>query len=132
MKKIKVVIERSKDSYSAYGEKVAGIYGMGETVQEAKDSAMKSLALFLANNDEKNIPKELKREYEIVYKFDTQSLLNYYDGIFTNAALERITGINQRQINHYATGLKKPRPKQKEKIESALHQLGSDLMAIEL
>ena len=132
MTKIKVIIERSKDGYSAYGEKVAGIYGMGDTVQQAKESALKSLRLFVTLNEPKNIPDELKDDYEIIYKFDTQSLLAYYKGIFTNAALERITGINQKQINHYVTGLKKPRALQAKKIEAALHQLGSELLAVEL
>jgi hypothetical protein len=58
--------------------------------------------------------------------------LDYYKGIFTNAALERITGINQKQIQHYASGLKKPRPAQVKKIESALHNLGAELMSVEL
>jgi predicted RNase H-like HicB family nuclease len=132
MEKIKVIIEKSKDSYSAYGEKVEGIWGMGDTVQEAKESALEGLSLFLEYNTPENIPKELKGDYEIVFKFDTESFLKYYKGIFTNAAFERITGINQRQIQHYSTGLKKPRPAQRKKIEAALHQLGSELLAIEL
>jgi hypothetical protein len=59
-------------------------------------------------------------------------LLNYYKGIFTNASLERITGIKQKQIQHYATGLKKPRTAQKIKIQNSLHELAGELMAIEL
>ena len=55
-----------------------------------------------------------------------------YKGIFTNSALERITGINQKQFQHYASGLKKPRAAQAKKIESALHKLGSELLALEL
>lgn len=131
-KTIKVIIERSKDAYSAYGEKTKGIWGMGDTAEEAKESALKSLRLFVANNDPANIPAELKGDYKIVFKFDTQSFLNYYKKIFSNAALERMTGINQKQIQHYATGLKKPRPAQAKKIETAFHQLGSELMAVEL
>ena len=69
---------------------------------------------------------------EIIYKFDTQSLLNYYKGIFTNASLERITGIKQKQIQHYASGLKKPRAAQKQKIQDSLHILAGELMAVEL
>ena len=133
MKKIKVIIERSKEGgYSAYGEKVDGIWGMGDTAQEAKDSALHSLRLFIENNHEKNIPKGLKGQYAIVFKFDTESLLSYYNGVFTNSALERITGINQKQIQHYASGHRKPRPAQTKKIESALHKLGSELLAVEL
>lgn len=64
--------------------------------------------------------------------FDAESILNYYRGIFTNAALERITGINQRQIQHYASGTKRPRPQQLKKIETALHELGEELISVEL
>ncbi|ANH82193.1 hypothetical protein A8C56_15570 [Niabella ginsenosidivorans] len=61
-----------------------------------------------------------------------QSLLNYYKGIFTNSAFERLTGINQRQLQHYSTRHRKPRPAAKKKIEDALHTLGSERMAAEL
>lgn len=132
MKKVKVIIEKSKGGYSAYGEKTDGIWGMGDTVQQAKKSALKSLKLFLENNQDKNIPKELKRDYQLIFKYDTQSFLNYYKGIFTNAALERMTGINQKQIQHYSSGLKKPRAAQTKKIELAFHKLGAELLAVEL
>lgn len=69
---------------------------------------------------------------KLVYRFDTVSLLNYYKGIITNAALERMTGIDQNQLQHYATGLKKPRRPQAKKIEHALHELGKELLAVEL
>jgi len=43
-----------------------------------------------------------------------------------------MTGINQKQLHHYASGLKKPRQEQRKKIETALHKLGEELLAIEL
>lgn len=132
MKEVRVIIEKTSDGYSAYGEKADGIWGMGDSVKEAKDSALKSLQLFIEHNDPKNIPHELKGVYHLVFKFDMQSFFNYYKGVFTNAGLERLTGINQKQIQHYASGLKKPRPAQKKKIETALHTLGEDLLAVKL
>ena len=74
----------------------------------------------------------MKGKYKLVFRFDTESLLNYYKGVFSNSALERITGINQRQLQHYASGLKKPRTVQLKKIENALHKLGGELLAVEL
>ncbi|WP_298300223.1 hypothetical protein [Hydrotalea sp.] len=130
MKQVKIVIERSKDSYSAYAENVAGIYGGGNTVAEAKQSIIESIALLKKYN--KDTPAILKGKYELVFKFDTESLLAYYKGIFTNAALERITGINQKQLQHYAAGHRTPRRAQAKKIQTALHQLGSELMSVEL
>jgi hypothetical protein len=46
--------------------------------------------------------------------------------------LERIAGINQKQIQHYSTGHRKPRLAQRRKIEAALHKLGQELIAVEL
>lgn len=132
IKKIKVIIERSDDSYSSYAENVRGVYGQGSTVEEAKQSALKGIELLKKYNDPKNIPTILKGEYHIVFKFDAESFLNFYKKIFTNAALERMTGINQKQFQHYASGLKKPRLAQVKKIEAAMHVLGQELISVEL
>ncbi len=131
-KKIKIIIERSKDSFTSYAENVPGIYGHGDTVDEAKQSALEGLDLLKKHNQEKNIPNILKGNYEIVFKFDAESFLNFYKKIFTNAALERMTGINQKQFQHYASGLKKPRLAQVKKIETAMHTLGKELISVEL
>jgi predicted RNase H-like HicB family nuclease len=132
MKVVKVIIEKTKDMYSSYAENVAGIYGGGDTVEEAKKSILDAIRLLKENNDKKYIPAILNGKYAIVYKSDAESFLKHYKGIFTNSALERITGINQKQFQHYASGLKKPRAAQAKKIESALHKLGSELLALEL
>ena len=131
MKKVKIFIERSDDLFSAYAENVNGVYGAGNTVSEAKDSVVKAIEL-LHKYNKANVPSLLKGDYSLVFRFDVESFLNYYKGIFTNAALERITGINQKQFQHYATGLKKPREIQIKKIETALHKLGSELIAVKL
>src|SRR5690606_31677870 len=131
MKTIKIIIEKGKDGYGAYAENTEGITGFGTTVKDCKkdvEDCIETIKMF----DAQNRPAWLDEPYELVYKFDVDSMLEYYKGIFTNAAFERITGINQKQIQHYATGLKKPRPAQNKKIETALHKLGEELMAVEL
>ncbi|HLR38221.1 MAG TPA: hypothetical protein VK084_09250 [Chitinophagaceae bacterium] len=47
-------------------------------------------------------------------------------------ALSRMTGINEKQIHHYASGIKKPRPQTIKKFETALHRLGEELLTVEL
>ncbi len=66
-------------------------------------------------------------EYEVEYLFDIQSLLCYYQSIFSFAALQHLTGINQKQLCHYASGRSKPRLAQKKKIIDGLHKLADDL-----
>ena len=129
---IKIIIERSDDSFSAYAENVPGIYGQGDSVEEAKNAALAGIELLVKYNSDENIPNILKGNYEIIFKFDAESFFKFYKKIFTNAALERITGINQKQLQHYASGLKKPRQAQVKKIETAMHNLGKELMAVEL
>ena len=83
-----------------------------------------------ARQDGDEYPSVLDGDYEIVYKFDVASLLEYYRGIFSFSALQTITGINQKQLCHYASGVSKPRPKQAEKIANGLHRLAQDLLTV--
>lgn len=127
MKKIKIIIEKTKDLYTAYSDNVDGIFGGGISLDETKDSIIESINLLRTF---KNCPKILQGEYEIEYQYDIESFLVYYKGIFTPAVLERLTGTNQKQIQHYASGLKKPRLEQRKKIEASLHKLGKELLAL--
>jgi predicted RNase H-like HicB family nuclease len=132
METIKIIIEKSADYYDAYAENCEGVYGAGETAEAAKADVLKGLELFINSRDKKDLPQILQGEYDVTFQYDTQSFLNYYNKIFTNVALERITGINQKLLHHYSTGLKRPRETQRKKIESALHCLGEELLAVKL
>ena len=85
MKKIKIIIEKSSDSYGAYSENVSGIYGAGDTAETCKQSILDAIET-IKTLDESQVPTVLKGNYEVVYKYDTISLLNYYKGIFSNSA----------------------------------------------
>ena len=74
----------------------------------------------------------LEGDIEIEWTYDIPSLLQYYSGIFSKPALEKLTGINQKQFFHYASGMVKPRPAQRKKISEALHKLGAELMTVKL
>jgi hypothetical protein len=132
METIKIIIEKTKDFYSAYADNARGIYAGGDTVEEVKKSVLDAIRLLKAYNTDDNVPNILKGDYQIVYQFDVASFLSYYKGVFSNSALERLTGINQKLLYHYASGLKIPREPQRKKIEIALHKLGSELLAVEL
>jgi predicted RNase H-like HicB family nuclease len=67
MKQLTIVIEKTKDMYSAYAENMEGIYGGGNTIEEAKESIYTSLKLYSKYNNLKLL------EYEITYKIITTS-----------------------------------------------------------
>ncbi len=130
MEKIIIEITKSSDHYGAYAVNCPGVYGAGNTVEEAKKNVLEGLKLLLENS--KDIPKILSGDYAIVYRFNVQSFLKYFEKIFSKPALEKMTGINQKQFHHYASGIRKPRPTQRKKIESAIHHLGKELLSVEL
>ena len=128
------IIEWAGGNYSAYVEEIDGIAGIGDTLAEVKKSMEEGLVVLkeVCIEDGDPVPEELQGEYRVVFRMDTQSFLRMYCKIFTKSALERMTGINQKQLWHYAKGLSKPRPAQVAKIEKALHQLGEELLSLEL
>ena len=132
METIKIIIEKSADYYDAYAENCEGIYGAGSTPEDAKQNVLEGLKLFVESRPKEDLPAILQKEYNVEFQFDMQSFLKYYERIFNKSALERITGVNQKLLHHYSSGLKKPRVTQRKKIEASLHRLGSELMAVTL
>jgi predicted RNase H-like HicB family nuclease len=63
MKAIKVIIEKTKDMYTAYAENIQGIYSGGDTIEEAKASIQTSIKLY--NKYNKLDPEEYSITYEI-------------------------------------------------------------------
>ena len=131
---LKAIIETTPNNYSAYFENFGGVVATGSTISEIKRRLAEGIEVMIETCKEMGyeIPDEVKDGYTIEFKMDVKSLLSVYYGIFTKSGLERLTGINQKQLWHYANGMTKPRKKQKEKIESALHRLGNELLAIHL
>ena len=129
---ITVVIERADNNFSAYVKEVDGITATGDTIDKIKTSVMEAVDEYVSVCKELglDVPKALTGPYEIVFELDIQSLLMIYEGIFTKSGLEKLTGINQKQLWHYAKGISRPRQAQKQKIENALHRLGSELMSL--
>lgn len=127
-KVLTIVITRGNDQFGAWIEEVPGVYGAGDTVEEAKQDLEEGLKLFIEVNEV--LPEALKGEYLFTYTFDTQSFLEYYSKILSRSGLEKITGINQRQLGHYLTGVKKPSSETVKKIDESLHRFAKELQQV--
>lgn len=134
MGKVIVTVELSENNYSSYIVELPGCVSTGKTFEELKHNMQEAVEFHIETSREfgDEIPAIFDSGFELVYKFDTASLLQHYKGIFSNSALERITGINQRQLQRYASGASKPRAAQKTKIMDALHSIGRELLVVEL
>lgn len=100
--------------------------------EKFKSEVQESIDFYIerAKADGEEYPSVFDSDYVIIYKFDVRSLLDYYRGIFSFSALQTITGINQKQLAHYASGVSKPRPKQTRKIADGLRSLAEELMTV--
>ena len=132
MKKIFIVIERSADLFDAYSDNCDGIYGAGDTLEACKADIETSIRQIKEKLPIEQWPEELKGEYELEYKLDTQSFLEYFSQYLSLAGMERITGVNQKQLSNYLNRRAKPRKQQVERISKGLRRFASELLSITL
>jgi hypothetical protein len=133
MEKIIVNVAKTPTGYSASIDILPGwVLGTSGSFDDLKKELYESIALFVewAKEDGDEYPTVFDGEYSFEYKFNVESLLCGYDGILNHSALSRLTGINSKQLKHYASGLSHPRQAQKVKIKEALHQLGNEFLAV--
>lgn len=130
--KIIMVVEKSKDHFGAYSENCDGIYAAGNSVKEVKEDTLEAIELIKKNLPKDRWPKALKGDFEIEWKFDIQSFLEFYSQYMSLAGMERATGINQKQLSNYLNKRSVPRKKQAERIITGIHNLASELLSITL
>lgn len=130
MKQVKVFIEKGVDEYSAYMDDTPLSYsciGTGATVEETIEDFKRGYAEM--RDYYKRVGKEFE-EIEYSFYYDIPSFLQEYAYAFTLAGLERITGVNQKQLGHYISGYRKPSPKTVKRIEEGIHKFSDQLGAV--
>ena len=133
MRTVEVIVEHAGNNLSAYIDG-APVITVGNDVKEIEKNMKEAVELYLESCKEMNIASVeiLQGEFTLKFKIDAATFINYYSSIFTKAALSRITGINERQLWHYAAGVHKPRKQQLEKIQKGINALTEELAAINL
>lgn len=133
MTTIHAIIERAKDGTFTVYCKNEIFSGAGATIQSAKEDMLKQMAFYreTALSEGFKYPAFLDGEYEVSYQVDMPSLLKYYieQGIFTLSGVEKMTGINQKQLWSYLHGTK-PRGVQSQRMETGFRRLKEDLDSV--
>ena len=131
MGKIKVQVSWL-DNYGACSDEVLGCIATHKTLEGLKKAYAESLGWHIdaMRTDGDEIPEVLLGEYELEFELNTQALLHYFEGVLTRSALARVTGINERQLGHYATGHRNPRPAQRKKIIDGLRRIGNEIINV--
>lgn len=134
MQQLTINTSKTPDGYSASCDIIPGwVVAYEGDFNGFEDYIRESIDFYVecAKADGEDFPDILDApDLSFTYKFDVQSLLTHYQNIFSFSALQYITGVNQRQLWHYAAGRSTPRPKQAEKIVAALNRLGKELVSL--
>ncbi len=134
METVLVDIYYTGNNFCAQAPILTGCVSTAATLSDMKKNVKEAIEFHIESMVENNdpIPEVFKKEYQLEFKLSVEALLNAYSDIFTKAALSRITGINERQLWHYASGMRKPRPNQRKRIKEGLRRLGTELLTIEV
>jgi hypothetical protein len=130
--KVDVIVEKGKDNLFSvnmdYYELDFGLSGFGKTADAAINDFYQCWEeeKEMCKNEGKEIP-----ELEFNIKYDITSFLDYYAGILSKSGLEKITGINQKQLWHYSSGRRKPTKKTSEKIQTNLYRFAEKLKQVQ-
>ncbi|MDE7165923.1 MAG: hypothetical protein K2O17_02730 [Bacteroidaceae bacterium] len=132
MEKIIMVVEKSEDFFDSYSENCDGIYAAGDSIEAVKADTYAAIEAIKKNLPEEQWPKPLKGEYEIEWRIDTQSFLEYFSKYMSLAGMERATGINQKQLSNYLNRRAVPRRKQADRIMAGMHKFAASLLSVTL
>jgi predicted RNase H-like HicB family nuclease len=116
------------ENYGAVSDSILGCVAVDDTLDGVKSGYKSALELHLKGmkEDGEIVPKQ----YELVFELTVQALLHSLDGKTTLTAIQKTSGINIKQLSHYYTGEKRPRPAQRQKIISGIRQIANDLASV--
>ena len=136
MEKIQVYVQWCDKNFGAtLGDNVPGAVVLtAKTYAELQHEVPETLRFHVEGmvEDGDDVPQWLRDgDYEFEYDLaDVTTMLRAFGDDLTLSAISRATGINQRQLSHYANGLKVPRPQQRQRIVDGIHSIGRRLMAV--
>ncbi|MDQ6901885.1 MAG: XRE family transcriptional regulator [Bacteroidota bacterium] len=123
MKKIEIIVERTKTGFSAYATKFP-VYTVGSSLEELKNNIIEALNLFSKKSG------KTFEETNLKITLDLPQFFEFYKVINAKALSERI-GINQSLLAQYIKGNKKPSAVQTQRILKGVQQVGKELAAIQ-
>lgn len=126
---VTAIIERSSESYYTihtveHFDKF-GLYGYGETPEKAKED------FWASYNEIKEMMHDDVPEIEVSFKYDVASFLQEYRDKLSLSGLEAITGVNQKQLQHYLSGRRKPSATTINRIQEGVHAFAERLKSVE-
>jgi hypothetical protein len=123
MRKIEMIVERTKTGYCAYAGKYP-VYTVGSDFLELKKNMLEALNLYFEEEG------KIVTEKNIKISLDLPQFFEFYKVINAKALSQRI-GMNQSLLAQYIKGNKKPSAIQTRRILKGIQQVGKELMEMQ-
>jgi len=120
-KKIELIIEVTKDGYSAYSNDTP-ICTMGKDLDDLMKNAIEVTELYYDNRFEISTDN-------FIFSMNLKQFFDYFKVLNSKQIAQRV-GINPSLLSQYINGKKKPSNIQTKKILSGVHQLAHELTQI--
>lgn len=134
MKKVIINVDWDKNYGAAPANEDICVVVAADKLDEVKDMMEYSLGRHLAGmrEDGDPIPEEFAGEYELEFHLSIRALLHYTEkeAMVPRSALARVSGINQRQLGHYASGWRNPRPDMQRRIIEGIRAIEQQLTTV--
>lgn len=134
MKKVKINVDWDENYGAAPADENIACVVTGKTFEEMKqnmeDALRRHIEWMQEEGDE--LPAALAGEYELEYELTGRALIHCAEALVSRSALSKASGINERQLGHYSTGVSIPRPRQIERMRAGLRSIITQLSALSL
>ena len=131
MGKIRILVDYT-DNFSACPEndKIACVT-TANSYESLKINMDESLHFHIEGmkEDGETIPEEFSGEWEYEWVLSTRALLHATEHLVSKSAIAKVTGINQQQLTHYASGFRKPKPAMADRIREGVHSIALTLLS---
>lgn len=132
MGKIVINVDYTDNFAAAPANEDIACVSTGRSFEELKKNMEEGLRWHIDSmrKDGESVPAEFDGEWVFEWSFSVRALLHYTERLVPKSAIAKVTGINQQQLTHYASGYRVPRPAMRARIIEGIHAIGQQLEAI--
>ena len=136
MEKIHVLVGWSGKNFgtSIDDERIGGVVAVtAKTYGELQVRTREALEFHIEGvmEDGVEIPSWLAAgEYELEWEMELAAMIRHCEEYTSMTAIARAAGMDLRQLSHYANGVKRPRPQQRQRVIDGIHRIGRSLLMV--